>query len=195
VGLTPPGRVSTSLEGLTPPRASFRLAQGTGPLERVFRLARSRSRPTPRTCSPDRSINCSDASRVPRSKVNPHHAGPLTPPGNHIPVLYSHPRHCAGAVREGRCHSMTLSCPAYSCTSSTSYPSKEDGNTLERGTTTNVNLAWRVFSVTSGPVRPSLPLCRHPRHCRVIPNAVGTRVDRTSPRPPLCSFRCFVSQA
>jgi hypothetical protein len=54
------------------------------------------------TCFPDRSIKCSDASRVPGSKANPRHADPLTPPGNQIPTLFdqpalcSHPRCCVG---------------------------------------------------------------------------------------------------
>jgi hypothetical protein len=58
---------------------------------------------------PDQSIKCSGTTRAPESKANPHHAGPLTPPGNHIPALFrqpspcGHPWHCRGAVPEGRC--------------------------------------------------------------------------------------------
>jgi hypothetical protein len=51
----------------------------------------------------------------------------------------------------------------------------------------------RVFSVTIGPVRPSLMLRRHPEHCSTIPGAVGTKDDKTSPRPPLCDLRPSVS--
>jgi hypothetical protein len=51
----------------------------------------------------------------------------------------------------------------------------------------------RVSSVTSGPVRPSPPLCHHPRHCSTIPGVVGTRDDKTSPHPPLCILRPSVS--
>jgi hypothetical protein len=56
-----------------------------------------------------------------------------------------------------------------------------------RGRRCDVRPAKRVFPITSGPVRPSPPLCRHPRHCSVIPTTVGTQVDGTSPHPPLCS--------
>jgi hypothetical protein len=58
--------------------------------------------PRHRTCSPDWSIKYSGMSRAPGSKANPHHADPLTPPGNHIstlfdrPALCGHPRHCVG---------------------------------------------------------------------------------------------------
>jgi hypothetical protein len=44
----------------------------------------------------------------------------------------------------------------------------------------------RVSSVSFGPVRPSPLLCHHPRHYSTIPGAVGTRDDKTSPRPLLC---------
>jgi hypothetical protein len=43
------------------------------------------------THSPDQSIKCSGMPRAPGSKANPHHAGPLTPPGNHIPALFRQP--------------------------------------------------------------------------------------------------------
>jgi hypothetical protein len=59
----------------------------------------------------------------------------------------------------------------------------------------DIRSTGRVFPVTSGPVRPSPPLCRHPKHCSAIPNIVGTQVVRTPPRPPLCSLRSSVSQA
>jgi hypothetical protein len=193
--MTPPGRVSTSLEGLTPERVSVSLEAALDPRRR--------------TCSPDRSIKCSGTSRAPGSKANPRRAGPLTPPGNQIPVLFdqpalcSHPRHCAGAVREGRCHSMTLCrqlpylLHVVPLERGRRHPRKRYDHQLRArpGRRRDVRLAGRVFSVTSGPVRPSSPLCRHPRHSRVIPNIVGTHVDRTSPRPPLCSSRSSVSQA
>jgi hypothetical protein len=79
----PLGRDSASLEGYAHPRAGLRLARGsrgsaaTGPLRRAH--------------SPDRSIKCSDTPRAPESKSNPRHAGPLTPPGNHIPALFRQP--------------------------------------------------------------------------------------------------------
>jgi hypothetical protein len=91
----PLGRDSASLEGWTPPRVRLRLAQGLctpsgGSLSRLRLLRVHHSR----THSPDRSIKCSDATRAPGSKANPRHAGPLTPPGNHIPALFHH-RPCA----------------------------------------------------------------------------------------------------
>jgi hypothetical protein len=104
------GRFSASLEGLTPPRAILHLARGPSAPSGD---SPPRSRPTrardPRAHFPDQSIKCSGTPWVPGSKANPRHAGPLTPPGNHIPVLFSqpsprgHPWHCTGAVREGRC--------------------------------------------------------------------------------------------
>jgi hypothetical protein len=51
----------------------------------------------------------------------------------------------------------------------------------------DVRQAERVSTVTSGPARPSPALCRHPRHCRAIPNTVGACIDGTPPRRPLCS--------
>jgi hypothetical protein len=141
--------------------------------------------------------------------VNPRRADPLTPPGNQIlvlfdqPTLCSHTQHNAGAVREGRCHSMTLCHPLLyllhvaPLERGRRHSQKRYGHQLRArpGRRRDVRPAGRVFSITSGPVRPSPPLCRHPRHCRVIPDNVGTQVDRTSPRPPLCSFRSSVSQA
>jgi hypothetical protein len=52
-----------------------------------------------------------------------------------------------------------------------------------------------VSSVTSGPVRPSPPLCHHPRHCGAIPGTVEARDDETPPRPLLCILWSSVSQA
>jgi hypothetical protein len=51
----------------------------------------------------------------------------------------------------------------------------------------------RVSSVTFGPVQPSPSLCYHPGHCSTIPGAVGTRDDKTSPRPLLCTLWPSVS--
>jgi hypothetical protein len=57
----------------------------------------------------------------------------------------------------------------------------------------------RVSFVTSGPVRPSPPMCHHPRHCSTIPGAVGAQDDKTSLRPLLCILRpsgsCTVESA
>jgi hypothetical protein len=140
--------------------------------------------------------------------VNPRRAGPLIPPGNQIsalfdqPALCSHPWRYAGAVREGWCHSVTL-CRLLLYLFHVAplkigrrHPRKGYGHQLHtrlerRG---DVRSAKRVSSITSGPVRPSPPLYRHPGHCGAIPHTVGTQVDRTSPRPPLCSLQCSVSQ-
>jgi hypothetical protein len=88
----PLGRISASLEGLAPPRANLRLARGDDAPSRNSLL---RSRPTRArdTCahSPDQSIKCSDMPRVPGSNANPRHAGPLTPPGNHISAPFHQP--------------------------------------------------------------------------------------------------------
>jgi hypothetical protein len=78
------------------------------------------SDPRRRTYSPDQSIKCTGTAWVLGSKANPRHAGPLTPPGNHIPAMFhqptlcGHPRRCAGVVREGRCqlHDMVPPTPA-----------------------------------------------------------------------------------
>jgi hypothetical protein len=85
-------RHSTSLEDWTPPRARLRLARGlcapwggSPPHSRLSRVHLSR------THSPDRSIKCSNTTRAPGSKANPRHAGPPTPPGNHIPALFRQP--------------------------------------------------------------------------------------------------------
>jgi hypothetical protein len=50
-----------------------------------------------------------------------------------------------------------------------------------------------VSSVTSGPVRPSPPLCYHPGHCSTIPGTVGARDKKTLPHPLLCILRPSVS--
>jgi hypothetical protein len=73
-------QVSASVEGYAPPRASLHLARGL----RGFVTHGH-------THSPDRSIKCSDTPWAPGSKANPHHADPLTPPGNRIPALFRQP--------------------------------------------------------------------------------------------------------
>jgi hypothetical protein len=106
----PLGQFPASLEGLTPPRAILRLARGpstpSGDSPPHSRPPRARdATPTP----PTRALNALAYHGRPGQKANPHHAGLLTPPGNHIPALFcqpalcDHPWHCAGAVREGWC--------------------------------------------------------------------------------------------
>jgi hypothetical protein len=80
-------RTPASLEGYTPPRAYLRLARG---LHAPSGRSPPRSRP-PRPLLPDQSIKRSDTTQVPRSNAYPHHAGPLTPPGNHILALFHQP--------------------------------------------------------------------------------------------------------
>jgi hypothetical protein len=117
--------------------------------------------------------------------------------------------HCAaisGVVREGQCHSVTL-CHPLPCLlhvapleSGQRYPRKGYDHQLRArpGRRHDVRPAERISSITSatsGPVRPCPALCHEFRHCKAIPNTVGTQVDGTSPRLPLCSFRSPVSQA
>jgi hypothetical protein len=177
------------LEGLTPPRASLHLAQGTRTPERFSASFEAALDPRRCTYSPDQSIKCPGTSREPRSKANPRHAGPLTPPGNHIPTLFhqpalcGHPRRCAGAMREGRCHSMTLCHPLpYLFHAALS---KEVGGTLERGTTTCPAPA-RDGAVTSGQqsASPQSPpaLCDQPRHRAAIPDASTSSPALWEPR-------------
>jgi hypothetical protein len=149
--------------------------------------------PRRRTSSPDRSIKCSGTLRAPRSKANPRHTNPLKPPGNHIPALFDqpalcdHPRRCAGAVREGRYHSMTLCCPLpYTSTlpprKRTAAPSKgvRPPTPPHLGRRRDTRPMERIFSITSGPVQPSPLLYRHPGHCKAIPRTVGTHTPTTT---------------
>jgi hypothetical protein len=57
----------------------------------------------------------------------------------------------------------------------------------------DVGLVERVSSITSGPVWPSPPLCRHPRHYSIIPDTVGAWDDGTPSCPPLHFLLPFVS--
>jgi hypothetical protein len=155
-----------------PPRARLRLARGlcipsggsaaTGPWRRAH--------------YPDRSIKCSDTPQAPESKANPRHAGPLTPPGNHIPALFRQPysrghlRHCTTLCGKASVNSVTLYRPLpYGRRAA---PSKEDSGILEKGTdiypvpTQDNALTSDQWSVSP----PSPPaLCGHPHHCATIP--------------------------
>jgi hypothetical protein len=110
-----------------------------------------------------------------RVKGESRHTGPLTPPGNHIPVLFDqpalcgHPRCCAGAVREGWCHSVTLRHPL-------SYllhaaPSKEDDHLLctcrgrHRDVRPGLPSHLRPYAAIPATVPPSQALQHHPQHC------------------------------
>jgi hypothetical protein len=59
----------------------------------------------------------------------------------------------------------------------------------------DVRPAKRVSSVTSGPVRPSPSLCRHPGRCNVVPSTVETQINETSSHRPLCGLRSSISRA
>jgi hypothetical protein len=145
---------------------------------------------------------------VPWTRANPRHAGPLTPPGNPTPALFCQPPALCGHL-----HLCTTLCDKASVNSVTlchpppygrrATPLKEDGRTLEKGTDTcpmptrdnTVTLpAEPVSPVISGPVRPSPPLCNHPRPCAAIPGAAGTQDDKTLPHPWLCTSRPSVSR-
>jgi hypothetical protein len=129
-----------------------------------------------------------------------------TPPGNQIltlfdqPALYNHPRRCVGAVWDGQCHSVTLCHPlpyllhVAPLERGRRHPRKAYDHQLDAspGQRCDARMMEHISSVTSGPVRPSSSLCCHPGYCRTAPNAVGTQVDRTSPRLPPCSFRSSV---
>jgi hypothetical protein len=114
--------------------------------------------------------------------------------------LYNHPLHYTSVVREGRCHSLALCHPLPSFLHTAPL---EKGPQCPRGAydhqpgarpgqRRDARRTECVLSVTSDLVRPSRALCRHPRHCRAIPDTVGTYADETSPRQPLFrpSSRC-----
>jgi hypothetical protein len=56
-------------------------------------------------------------------------------------------------------------------------------------TTHGVRPAETIISVAINPVRPSLPLQHHSRHCSAILDTVKAHGDRTSPHPLLCLVR------
>jgi hypothetical protein len=83
---TPSGKFPLRSRAWCPPRASSRLARWSQPLAWASALD-----PRHRTYSPDHGIKGSDTLWAPRSKVNPRHAGLLTPPRNQIPALFNQP--------------------------------------------------------------------------------------------------------
>jgi hypothetical protein len=168
----PLGRDSASLEVYAHPRVGLRLARGsrgsaaTGPWRRAH--------------SPDRSIKCSGTPRAPESKANPHHAGPLTPPGNHIPALFRQPysrghlRHFTALCGKASVNSVTLYHPlSYGRCAA---PLKEDGGILEKGTDI-YPAPTQDKAVTSDKWSASPPsppaLCGHPRRCVTIPGTAA----------------------
>jgi hypothetical protein len=106
--------------------------------------------------------------QAPKSKTNPRHAVPLTPPGNHIPALFhqpsrlGHPRHCAALCGEASVSSTTLCYPlSYSPHVA---PSKEDGGALEKGTDAYVAPAQDGAAIPAT-TPPSRALQHHPQRC------------------------------
>jgi hypothetical protein len=103
------------------PRASPCLAQGL-------------PGPTTPHLLPEQSIKCSGTPQALRLKANPLHAGPLTPPGNHIPTMFTNPPCAAipGTVRvlcgKASVNSVTLCHPLPYRHHDT--PLEEDGGTL-----------------------------------------------------------------
>jgi hypothetical protein len=86
------------------------------------------------------------------------------------PALRGHPWRCAGAVQEGRCHSMTLCRPLsyflhIAPLERGWWHPRKGYNHLPRtrpGRHRDVRLAGHIFPVT---VPPSQALKRHPQHC------------------------------
>jgi hypothetical protein len=174
------------LEGRTPPRAGLRLARGPDAPSREI-LPRSRLawvphlRPVTSHLLPNPSIKCSGTSWVPGSKANPRHTGSLTPPGNPTPaqfrrppVLCGHPRHCTTLCGEASVNSVRL-CRLFPY-DWRAAPSKGDGRTLEKGTSTHPTPAQDGV-VTSdqwnaSPRSPSA-LCVHPRRYAAIPSSAA----------------------
>jgi hypothetical protein len=203
-GLVPQHRNSASLEGRTPPQAKLRLARGldapagdTPPRSRAMRTlvrdsasleARVGPPPQARDPAPTPSTRALNdlAHRAPRSRANPRHAGPLTPPGNPTPALFhrppalcGHPRHCTTPCSKASVNSVTL-CHLLPY-GRRATPSKEGDGTLEKGIDT-CPTPTRDNAVTSDQwsVSPPSPLaqCSHPHRCATIPGPV-----RPSPAP------------
>jgi hypothetical protein len=85
----------------------------------------------------------------------------------------------------GRPMSTPRHCAVPSRTASTSNSSKEDGGTLERGTTICPSLAQdgAMTSDQRSMSPPSLPaLCGHPHHCAAIPSAAASSPALWKPR-------------
>jgi hypothetical protein len=206
----PLGQIFALLEGYPHPRADLRLARG------LYAPSPSSASPSrlgvlqvrkPHTHSPERSIKHSDMPRALESKANPHHDGPLTPPGNHTPAMFhqpslrGHPCHCTGLCSKASVNSVTLCHPLpYSLRTApleTGLRNPREGyGRLPRarmGRHRDVRPVERVSSITVNPVWPSPPLCHHHEHYSPIPGAMGTQGDKTSPRPPLCNLQPSVS--
>jgi hypothetical protein len=126
----PPLSESPPRSRVSAPRASLRLSRGFQPLERVSTSLEGpspSSEPPPRsrlplgprylTCSPTGALNALTRSGRTGQRANPHHADPLTPPGNQAPALCGQLAavrpswRCACTVRSGRRHFVTLCYP------------------------------------------------------------------------------------
>jgi hypothetical protein len=132
---------------------------------------------------------------VPRTRANPRHTGPLTPPGNPAlalfcqpPALCGHLRLCTTLCGKASVNSVTLCHPPPYGRRPT--PSKEDGRTLEKGMDTcpmptrdnTMTLDQRSASPPSPPT-----LFGHPRRCATIHGPVQPSL---APREPRTTRRC-----
>jgi hypothetical protein len=167
-----------------------------------LRLARGRPELAPPRNSPNQSIKCSDTTGAHGSKENPRHACALALSENRIPALFRQPALCGhhSTVRElcGKagvnsvtlCHLLSYDLHVAPLEGGRRNPRKRYGclPRARAGRCRDIKPAGHVFSVTSAPVRPSPPLCRHPGHCSAIPGTVGLRDGETSPHPLLCDF-------
>jgi hypothetical protein len=148
----------------------------------------------PRTCPRVRAFNAltpQDARHDPDT------------PGNRVPALFhrlpggGHPRRCLALCDEAGVSPVTLC--RLPRTANAPSPRRGAGRTLKylfrdyTGPHRDVRPAGSVIPVAVNPVRPSLPLQRHAGHCDDIPDAVGVREDKTSPRPPLSHVRAPVN--
>jgi hypothetical protein len=117
--------------------------------------------------------------------------------------MCGHPWHRAGVVQDSQCQfsdtvpPIPVSPPCRAPRKRTVEPSKRVRRLprARSGRRRDVGPVECVTSVTSGPVRPSPPLCHHPRHYSAIPGTVEARDDETQPRPLLCILWSSVSRA
>jgi hypothetical protein len=204
-----PWGTSVSLEGQAPCCGNSRLARGCGaPLTHIclVRGPRTLIHPWCLTYSRDRGIKRSDTSWALGSKANPRHVDLLTRPGNLIPMLLEQPTivrpspaSCMGCA--GWPVSFLGTVPPAPVLPPP-HPSKRDSDALRgvrpptrRPSRTTL---WRKENGARplnpfDPMRPFPALCRHPRHCKTIPNTVGSYADGMPPRLPLCNPGSLIS--
>jgi hypothetical protein len=183
--LAPLGRTSISLEGQTPHHETPASLEGPSPSCEPPPRSRSPSARGAAPAPPTGALKALTTSRAPGSKANPRHAGCFwhclgIRSRRYSTNPHNHPRRCASAVRNGRCHSITLCRPLTyllhiaPLERGWRYPRKAYDHQLGAGPGQHrdTRMMEHVSSVTIGPVRPSPPLCCHPGYCRAIPNTV-----------------------